>query len=90
MDLGDGPDGVILANTYMDEMDMISTGRILDAAPCGPYYDFDMFGVSMIDYDVVTLYDDCTDAMEMIGTSRILDATHLGHVLFLICLGFLC
>ena len=75
MDLGDGPDGVILPNTYMDAMDMISAGSILDVAPCGPHSSFDMFGVSMIDSDAVTLYDACTDAMDMIGTGRILDAT---------------
>ena len=43
MDLGDGPDGVIFSDTYTDEMDMISAGRILDAAPRGPHYAFDMF-----------------------------------------------
>ena len=67
MDLGDGFDGVILPDTYMDEMDMIGTGRILNTASCGPHYAFDMFGVSMIDSDDVTLYDACTDAMDMIG-----------------------
>ena len=36
MDLGDGPDGVILSDTYMDAMDMIGTGCILDTAPHGP------------------------------------------------------
>ncbi|KAL6311122.1 hypothetical protein AAG906_012595 [Vitis piasezkii] len=61
MDLGDGSDGVILPDTYMDEMDMIGTGRILDTAPRGPHYAFDMFGVSMIGFDDVTLYDACTD-----------------------------
>ena len=30
MDLGDGLDGVILSNTYMDAMDMIGTSRIID------------------------------------------------------------
>ena len=75
MDLGDDIDGVTLPDTYMDEMDMIGTGRILDTAPCGPHYAFDMFGVSMINTDDVTLYDACTDAMDMIGTSRILDAS---------------
>ena len=75
MDLGDGPDGVIFSDTYMDEMDMIGTGRNLDTAPCGPRSSFDIFGVSMIDYDVVTLYDACIDTMDMIGTSRILDAS---------------
>ena len=54
---------------------MIGTGRILNIAPCGPHYAFDMFGVSMIDYDDVTLYDACTDTMDMIGTGRILDAS---------------
>ena len=75
MDLGDGPDGVILFDTYMDAMDMIGTCRILDTAPCGPHYAFDMFGVSMINTDNVTLYDACTDAMDIIGTGRILDAS---------------
>ena len=78
MDLGDGSDGVILPNTYMNEMDMIGTGHILDTAPRGPHFTFDMFGVSMIDSDDMTLYDACTDAMDMIGTSRILDASPLG------------
>ena len=78
MDLGDGPDGVILPGTYMDEIDMIGTDIILDAAPRGPHFSFDMFGVSMIDVDDVTLYDACTDAMDMIGTSRILDASPPG------------
>ena len=77
MDLGDGPDGVILFDT-MEEMDMINTVRILDAAPYGPHSTFDMFGVSMIDYDVVTLYDACTDAMDIIDTVRILDASPPG------------
>ena len=75
MDLGDDIDGVTLPDTYMDEMDMIGTGRILDTAPHGPHSAFDIFGVSMIDYDAVTLYDACTDAMDMIGIGRILDAS---------------
>ena len=78
MDLGDGSDGVILPDTYMDEMDMIGTGRILNTTPHGPYSVFDMFGVSMIDSDDVTLYDACTDTMDMIGTGRILDASPPG------------
>ena len=72
MDLGDDIDGVTLPDTYMD---MIGIGRILDIAPRGPRYAFDMFGVSMIDYDAVTLYDACTDTMDMIGTGHILDAS---------------
>ena len=31
MDLGDDTNGVTLPDTYMDEMDMIGTGHILDA-----------------------------------------------------------
>ena len=75
MDLGDDIDGVIFSDTYMDEMDMIGTGRIFDTALHRPHYAFDMFGVSMINTDNVTLYDACTDAMDMIGTGRILDAS---------------
>ena len=75
MDLGDGLDGVIFSDTYIDEMDMIGAGRILDTAPRGPHSAFDMFGVSMVDYDAVTLYDACTDTMDMIGTGVILDAS---------------
>ena len=75
MDLGDGLDGVIFSDTYMDEMDMIGAGRILDTAPRGPHSSFDIFGVSMVDYDAVTLYDACTDTMDMIGTGRILDVS---------------
>ena len=78
MDLGYGSDGVILPDTYMDEMDMIGTDRILDIAPHRPHYSFDMFRVSMIDSDDVTLYDACTDAMDMIGIGRILDASPPG------------
>ena len=75
MDLGDDIDGVTLPDTYMDEMDMIGIGGILDTAPRGPRSTFDMFGVSMIDYDAVTLYDACINMMDMIGTGRILDAS---------------
>ena len=78
MDLGDETDGATLPDTYMDEMDMIGTGRFRDTAPRGPHSAFDMFGVSMIDSDAVTLYDACTDAMDMIGTGRILDLSPPG------------
>ena len=57
-----------------DEMDMIGVGHILDAVPHSPHSDFDLFGVSMIDTDDVTLYDACIDEMDIIGTGRILDA----------------
>ena len=75
MDLGDDNDGVTLPDTYMEEMDIIDTGRILDTAPRGPHYAFDMFGVSMINTDDVILYDACTNVMDMIGISHILDAS---------------
>ena len=78
MDLGDETDGVTLPDTYMDEMDMIGTGRFLDTAPRGPHSAFDMFEVSMIDSYAVTLYDACTDAMDMIDTGHILDVSPLG------------
>ena len=75
MDFGDDTDGVTLPDTYMDKMDMIGTGSILDTALCGPHSAFDMFGVSMINTDDVILYDACINAMDMIGTGRILDAS---------------
>ena len=74
-DLGDDTDGVTLSETYIDEMDMIGTGRILDTAPHEPHSAFDMFGVSMINTDDVILYDACTDLMDMIGTGHNLDAS---------------
>ena len=75
MDLRDEADGVTLLDTYMNEMDMIGTSHFLDTAPCGTHSAFDMFGVSMIDYDVVTLYETYTNAMDMIGTGSILDVS---------------
>ena len=51
MDLGDGLDGVIMPDTYMDAMDMISTGRILDASLPRPRSTFDVFGISMLEFD---------------------------------------
>ena len=72
-----------LPDTYMDEMDMIGIGRIHDAASYEPHYDFDMFGVSAIDFEDVILYDACADAMDMIGTGHILDAAPPGpHFVF--------
>ena len=57
---------------------MIDTDRFLETAPRGPHSAFDMFGVCMIDYDVVTIYEACTDAMDMVGTGRILDVSPPG------------
>ena len=73
MDLGDDTDGVTFPNTYIDEMDMIGIGRILDAAPHEPNSAFDMFGVFAIDFEDVTLYDAYADAMDMIDIGHILD-----------------
>ena len=78
MDLGDDTDGVTPLATYKDEMDMICIGRILNATPHEPHSTFDMFGVSAIDFEDITLYDASVDAMDTIGTSRILDAAPLG------------
>ena len=57
MDLGNDIEGVTLPDTYIDEMDMIGIGRILDAALHEPHYSFSIFGVSGIDFEDVTLYD---------------------------------
>ena len=51
MDLGDDIDGMTLLDTYMDEMDMVGIGHIIDAAPPGPRSIFDMFGISMLEID---------------------------------------
>ena len=42
-------DGVILPDACTDEMDMIKVGHFLDAVLHGPHFDFDLFGVSVID-----------------------------------------
>ena len=51
VDFGGGTNRVNLDDAYTDEMDMIGIGRILDAAPHGPHFTFDMFGVSMLVMD---------------------------------------
>ena len=78
MDLGDDIDEVILPDTYIDDMDMIGIGRILDATPHELHFAFEVFGVSAIDFEDVTLYDAYADAMDMISTSHILDAAPFG------------
>ena len=40
---------VTLYDACADAMNMIGTGRILDAAPPGPHSVFDMFGISMLE-----------------------------------------
>ena len=74
IDLGDDTDGVTLLDTYIDEMDMIGMGRILDASRHESNSYFGMFGVSSIDFEDVTLYDACTNAINLISTSHIMDA----------------
>ena len=56
MHLGDDTDGVTLPDTYIDKTDMIDIGCILDGAPHDPYSVVEMFGVSTIDFEYVTLY----------------------------------
>ena len=53
---------------------MIGIGRILNATPYEPHSTFDIFRVSAIDFEDVTLYDAYADAMDMIDTGHILDA----------------
>ena len=83
MDLGDDIYVVTLPDTYIDKMDMIGIGHILDAAPREPYSAFHMFAVFVIDFEDVTLYDACADAMDMIDTSHILNVAPPGpHSIF--------
>ena len=51
VDSGGGPDRVTLDDAYIDEMDMIGIGRILDATLHMPYSAFDLFSVSMLEMD---------------------------------------
>ena len=44
-------DAVTLYDACTDAMDMIGTGRILDASPPGPRSAFDVFGISMLEFD---------------------------------------
>ena len=46
-----GPDRVTLDDAYIDEIDMIGIGRILDTASHGSHYAFDLFRDSMLDLD---------------------------------------
>ena len=40
-----------LYDACTDTMDMIGTGRILDVSPPGPRFAFDVFGISMLEFD---------------------------------------
>ena len=44
-------DAVTLYDTCTNAMDMIGTGRILDVSPPGPRFSFDVFGISMLEFD---------------------------------------
>ena len=44
--------GVTLNDACTDAMDMISTGRILDASSPRPRSAFDVFGISMLEFNV--------------------------------------
>ena len=70
---------------------MISIGCTLDVAPHEPHSSFDMFGVFIINFEDVTLYDACANAMDMIDTGRILDVAppRPRFFFFLICSGLL-
>ncbi|RVW43548.1 Transposon Ty3-I Gag-Pol polyprotein [Vitis vinifera] len=51
VDSRSGPNGVTLDDAYIDEMDMIGIGHILDTTPHRPHSAFDMFSVSMLEID---------------------------------------
>ena len=59
-------------------MDMIGIGHILDATPHEPHSAFDMFRVSVIDFEDVMLYDAYVDAMDIISTGHSLDVAPPG------------
>ena len=44
-------DDVTLYDACIDAMDMISTSRILDASPPRPRFAFDVFGISMLEFN---------------------------------------
>ena len=44
-------DNVTLYEACTDAMDMIGTGRILDASTLRPQSSFDVFGISMLEFD---------------------------------------
>ena len=72
MDFGDDTDGVTLPDTYIDEMDMIGTGRILNAAPPRPRSVFYMFRISMleiIDDDGLVAIDIINNIVSVEGAS---------------------
>ena len=75
VDFGGGIDGVTLDDAYIDEIDMIGIGRILDTASHGSHSAFDPFRVSMLEMDgndfitdVATLNFTCVE-----GASDIVD-----------------
>ena len=75
MDLGDDIDGVTLPDTYMDEMDMIDTGRILDASSPRPRSTFDVFGISILEFggDGLVATDITHNTVSVEGASNFVD-----------------
>ena len=75
MDLGDGLDGVIFSDTCTDTMDMIGTGRILDASSPRPRSSFDVFGTSMLEFngDGLVSTDITHDTISVEGASDSVD-----------------
>ena len=79
MDTTIDDEGVTLPDVCTHKMDTtIGVGHIIDVVPHGPHSDFNLFEVSVINTDDLTLYDACTDEMDMIGTGHILDAAPHG------------
>ena len=67
-------DGATPHDAYVDEMDMIGTGRILDVAPHMPRSTFDMFEVFMLEMDDDDFVTDVShDAIYVEGASDSVD-----------------
>ena len=83
MDPGEGVDDVAPHDTFVDEMDMIGIGHILDIAPHRPHSAFDLFRISIFWTDEATPHDAYFDEMDMIVIGHILDvAPHMPHSAF--------
>ena len=68
-------DVVTLYDACTDTMDMIGTSRILDVSPPGPRFSFDVFGISMLEFDDDGLVatDITPDTVYVEGTSDSVD-----------------
>ena len=65
MDPRKGADDVTPHDAYVDEMDMIGIGRILDIAPYRTHSAFDLFGVSVFETNGTTPYNAYIDEMDI-------------------------